>query len=1705
MITNKIFKNDIKQHENFIPIENSDIEIKGYVLNPIKLLALWVAIILTLGTLGLVLFWKRDWYLKCTHSRTRLENCTKVLVKDKYGQLEVEKIFILISADDNHGANAEESTGNKKEVHFEIPISGGTFKMSNTVRLFRNKRRVYVYDPSRAVFYDLMGVWLGQGFSLATLTAYIDLNRLKNTVENRNSGSMNKNIYSRPHPPLSERQRQKRIMLFGSNNLHTPVPNFFKIMYDEVLTPFYAFQAFSVILWYNDDYWFYATCILIISVLTLIKSTLDIKLARTKLNRNLSSNAEPNLKNQESHDQTPTSASHTVQIEVYLESGYSGLATIPIVNLVPGDIIRIGSRSCTSGAGFSIPCDAVLLNGSCLVDECMLTGESVPVTKIPLPFDIEDKDGEKEKREYKKAGDFGEMADEGGLLYLRQDASLARHIIYNGTRILQIKNYQIFGGDTNKNNDYNNPNNIYESDAIRAYVVATGFGTMKGEMVTDFLYPAPSVFGFDQDSYKFVSALFGLAIAGLCYSISLKVIQKVPVKEIIIRSLDLVTIVIPPALPAAMTAGLIFAQKRLKRLYGVISLSPDKIKVSGAVDVFCFDKTGTLTEDGLDILGVRPLMIDKVEEGFKYHQNDDLSIKTDLDNVIASSSVNVLSVCCAVCHSLAIIDEKLVGDPLEIKMFIFSGWSMSDQQYLYNHRSETCSLDFSNNKNTNANDNSLLVRAIYTPPLQTSSSLNCPDKDVSLNIDPEIAELLYSDLSSRYQYGVIHTYRFLPSLQRMSVVTRRLLGQNFELYCKGAPEIVRSLCLETSIPINFDEELDALTNCGYRVIACAHKNLHHFKLTGIKKCSRTQMEKDMTFIGFLIFQNKLKPQSMPTLDILNKAGLKNVMITGDNILTALSVAKECHLIPENSTRVYIVDAISSVISNGSKNNAYPSLHITLTPRSLLPKSLTTKNDLYDDELFDGSPSTTTNNPPWFNFMKVWNYFECFNSPKLAPDMKESNKISTRFYYSHEICKRLHKILFKLTGRNRIYSTNAHDNRCREIFGNRANIKCVVNMLKENGGQGNVFVNHPNHQPFSNLINKSNNSKFVGDIEFSNEFNSNQIVYAMTGPTFKTLEKFYENKTQHQIKISLKGRVSKPKDGDLNHSSEPIIHQSLVGCDIINNFKCRNKNPDFIPMKDINNNNSQYTSNHNDATNKVTSDRVPSSHFLDRDISNDIPSTLSLGNEDLLLASNTNSPISTCQSDILEFEPDLIDRFLIDGCCVFARMTPECKTRLVQRYQRLDYYVGMCGDGANDCGALKAAHMGVSLAVSDHLPEEDIIDDGDKFSKKDKEIQANVRDPLSNNNGNEKFRGQLKRAFNCSISRNDYTHKIKDSSTGTASLAAPFTATQGNISCIPGIIKEGRASLATSFCVFKNMACYSLNQFLAVLALYWFGTNFSDVQFTFADFFPATVLTMLMGNTRANPQLPTVRARSDVSSFSHKSKAKFNPSPNGDLENMSSLKLNHIDRYKEKRRYKNYMEDLNKYKPDTSLAQALHVGSVFGHIVINSLFLAAALIYTFRQPWSHKVIVPESDFKNPYYIHVASAVFILSFFQYLIFTVVLSKGAPFRRPYYSNFPLLIITALLFLFWVYLTIGKPYSYLILDRFFELKYPPTVFPSLFYLTLALCNFGVSIFFEHILLDKCLAVYLRNRNIFLRPSKLPKYLTFASFSEEYCIGQNM
>ena len=72
----------------------------------------------------------------------------------------------------------------------------------------------------------------------------------------------------------------------------------------------------------------------------------------------------------------------------------------------------------------------------------------------------------------------------------------------------------------------------------------------------------------------------------------------------------MITICVPPILPAAMTAGVSIALNWL-RTFGIQCISPTWMNVAGWISIMVFDKTGTLTEEGLSLHGYLPVLKDK--------------------------------------------------------------------------------------------------------------------------------------------------------------------------------------------------------------------------------------------------------------------------------------------------------------------------------------------------------------------------------------------------------------------------------------------------------------------------------------------------------------------------------------------------------------------------------------------------------------------------------------------------------------------------------------------------------------------------------------------------------------------------------------------------------------------------------------------------------------------------------------------------------------------------------------------------------------------------------------------------------------------------------------------------------------------------------------------------------------------------------------
>ncbi|KAJ5610075.1 hypothetical protein N7510_006794 [Penicillium lagena] len=960
---------------------------------------------------------------------------------------------------------------------------------------------------------------------------------------------------------LDADERDSREQIFGHNVIDIQQKSVLQLLVDEAFHPFYIFQVASLILWSMDEYYYYAVCIFLISVSSIAATVLETRSTMQRLRE----------------------ISHFECDVRVLRNGF--WRSVPSQDLVPGDVFEFSDPSLNQ-----VPCDCILLSGDCIVNESMLTGESVPVSKTPLTDDA------------LKCLDLSTPS---------VHPHVAKHFLFSGTKVIRARR----------------PQHVDDDEAVALAVVArTGFLTTKGALVRSMLFPKPSGFKFYRDSFRYIAVMAMVALLGFIASFVNFVRLGLAWHLIIVRALDLITIVVPPALPATLTIGTSFALSRLKKK-NIFCISPQKVNVGGKLDVVCFDKTGTLTEDGLDVLGARTVvtkqrfsdLLSETSAGFLIPSQDaDTAYDLDKQRKIVYTM--------ATCHSLRVVDDELLGDPLDIKMFQFTGWSYEEGG---GHVSEHTNPKYDT-----------IAPSVAKPPFPVYPNSHQPNN----SNDP-------------LELGVLRNFEFVSQLRRASVVVRHFGDNGVNVFVKGAPESIREICVPESLPSDYEDLLNHYTHKGFRVIACATKYERKLSWMKIQKLTRAEVECNLEFVGFIIFENKLKPSTSSVISELNRAGIRNIMCTGDNILTAISVARECNMVgpDEPCYMPHFVDG------RFFQNASYPSVMLT--------------------ESEDAGPDSKTS--------LCWENVD-------NPDLKLDAMTLLPLDFSAE----------------------------------------------DLSVPGNAFHEH-------------------------------KYCVAVTGDVFRWVIDF--------------------------------------------------------------------------------------------------------GSEDVL------------------------KRMLVCGK-VFARMSPDEKHELVEKLQSIDYCCGFCGDGANDCGALKAADVGISLSDAE------------------------------------------------------------------ASVAAPFTSRQFEISCVPTLIREGRAALVTSFCCFKYMSLYSAIQFSTVSFLYTSASNLGDFQFLFIDLALILPLAIFMGWTGPYPALSRKRPTADLVS-----RKVLTPL----LGQISIVILSQLAIFK-----------TVQYQP---WLVAFHQPHLVSWIVPNTL-------RRFQPP---RIDLEKSSIENS----ENTSLFLFSCFQYILASIVLSVGPPFRKPLRLNTPLL----------------------------------------------------------------------------------------------------
>ncbi len=148
------------------------------------------------------------------------------------------------------------------------------------------------------------------------------------------------------------------------------------------------------------------------------------------------------------------------------------------------------------------------------------------------------------------------------------------------------------------------------------------------------------------------------------------------------------------------------------------------------------------------------------------------------------------------------------------------------------------------------------------------------------------------------------------SEKKFMATLNKSTSNQYEVYVKGAPEeiISRSRYVlvngkkkqMTEDDLRFlRKEQNNLSKKGLRVISVAFKSTDKNIKDNFKEENDSDIVSELIFVGLIAIKDPLRPEAKDTIKLAKDAGIKTIMITGDNCLTAKTIANELGMTVED--------------------------------------------------------------------------------------------------------------------------------------------------------------------------------------------------------------------------------------------------------------------------------------------------------------------------------------------------------------------------------------------------------------------------------------------------------------------------------------------------------------------------------------------------------------------------------------------------------------------------------------------------------------------------------------------------------------------------------------------------------------------------------------------------------------------------------------
>ncbi len=372
----------------------------------------------------------------------------------------------------------------------------------------------------------------------------------------------------------------------------------------------------------------------------------------------------------------------------------------------------------------------------------------------------------------------------------------------------------------------------------KAVVTATGMQTKLGQ-IAGMIQEVEEKTPLQIKISDLAKSLAILALSASTLAFILGMIKGAPLGSMLIIALALAVASVPVGLPFTLTLTLAYGMHKMAKQNALIRKMLG-VETLGSTTVICTDKTGTLTKNEMT---VEKVYVDETFfdiTGVGYEPKGDFSVDGAKIDVTKHENLSMLLKAATLCNNAGFEEKlekwKLIGDPTEI---------------------------------------SLIVAAAK-------------------------ADMWQDDLENDYR--MIEEILFTSERKLMSTVHEKRGEKCKTVFSKGAPEFLLKKCsfirkrdgveeLTRDEVARILETNHDLASSAYRVLGVAHKEM-------TEPLTPENIEKDLVFLGLVAMIDPAREEAKEAIVTCKKAGIKVVMITGDNDATAKAIAENIGLFDE---------------------------------------------------------------------------------------------------------------------------------------------------------------------------------------------------------------------------------------------------------------------------------------------------------------------------------------------------------------------------------------------------------------------------------------------------------------------------------------------------------------------------------------------------------------------------------------------------------------------------------------------------------------------------------------------------------------------------------------------------------------------------------------------------------------------------------------